>query len=181
MNIQTRLSAVVAVLLILSQVPMFAAQAFGDRTQTTTSPAKSPSSSQTAKPSPQLRPARPAKNSVMFTAVPPAPAQDARARTSRGLSQRRLVPAEPLGLLSGRASDRLSASTGEPISGSRFLHASNRRTHRRTSPGDVPDRRELARRTNLVRQSVEGDFWSYCTKQASGSTAIESSCKSFVL
>jgi hypothetical protein len=86
-------------------------------------------------------------------------------KTSRGLSQRRLVPAEPLGLLRGRASDRLSASSREPISGSRFLHASNRRTHRRTSPGDVPDRRELARRTNLVRQSVEDDFWSYCTKQ----------------
>jgi hypothetical protein len=76
MNIQTRLSAVIVVLLILSQAPMFAAQAFGDRTQTT-SPAKSPSSFQTAKPSPQLRPA---KNSVMFTAVPPAPAQDVRAR-----------------------------------------------------------------------------------------------------
>src|ERR1700693_3675349 len=80
MNIQTRLSAVIAVLLILSQAPMFAAEAFGDHTQPTTPPAESPSSSQTAKPSPQLRPARPAKNSVMFTAVPPAPAQDARAR-----------------------------------------------------------------------------------------------------
>jgi hypothetical protein len=79
MNTQKRLrlSAALAVLLILCQAPMFAVEASADRAQPTTFPEKSPSSSQIAQSSP---PPRPAQNSVTLTAVPPAPPQDARSR-----------------------------------------------------------------------------------------------------
>jgi hypothetical protein len=82
-QISLRLSAVLAVVFVFCHEPMLVAQAAGDRTQPAISLAKSQSTTQLAKPSAQPRPAQ---NTVSFTAVPPAPAEDAHARHREDLS-----------------------------------------------------------------------------------------------